>query len=126
MKKQIISQGNADGIILPFTLNGKIVYAKDILNRKGFLAFDNTSITFIDYTSMEKINIEVPETVEEIHKYMADVDYFIQRISLNETLDIKGLGEIKTSEVLKILISFAKTFEKNLHNIEGIKNGYIS
>lgn len=128
MKKITVNRDQFKEILLPFKYNGAMIYAKAMSVVPGLYGFHKDEIFFEAKSELDQeFEIEVPETVDELHEFVQEIDFIVQKISLNGSIYLSGHVEpTKNQILLKPFIDFTKNFEANLYTIEGLKNGYLT
>ncbi len=113
-------------ILLPFKYEDAMIYSKHLGNVPGFYGYRGDALFFKPLTELsDAIDIESPESVEELHEFISSIDYIIQRLSMNNEVYIpEHLEKTEHSKLLEPFVEFTKTFQKNMHAVEGLKNGF--
>lgn len=126
MIKTTIRTEDFKELLLPFKYNDVLIYAKELGNTSGLYGYKDDGLFFMPLAEIKgSFEIDSPESVDELHEFMTSLDYIIQRISMNNNVVLDGhMQAMDMKTILEPFVRFSRSFEKNMHILEGLKNGY--
>jgi hypothetical protein len=119
-----------NGFLVPFEYDNNRIYSiSTVFNGTEYegslYGFGKNKIFFIQYDNLpDYITVEIPVSIEGMQEFLGAIEYIIQRLSLNgNKLYIEELNTtIPVKELIKPYIEFVKNYEKNIQEIERLKN----
>ena len=126
---KLIEEGISDfkSLFLPFKYNDSVIFAKEYKGEPGFYGIQRNAVIFIPLDELPEIlEVEVPDSVDELTEFVQTLDFIIQRIAMTGEVTYQGNELYETPEdLMRPFVKFMKNYEHNINIIEGLKNGTI-
>jgi len=127
MLQMKVKKEDLSNIFIPVGFKEAMIFALELKTEdthKGLYGMYENKLVFFPYDELpDIIDIQVPESVEEVAVYPQIAEYVGQRLMCTDNIFVEGFGTVDFKYAVRPFVEFLKRYEERVQIIERIKHG---